>query len=431
MAYYDNWKGTERPLKMHVLSVGSGNMVLLAFPNGNFLLSDCNVTEDTKDEILGYLRHVIPPRKYPGETEARRWIHIFANSHRDDDHLHGLDLVNEGFPIRSIWDSGRTGDSTEAADYEYYMRLCRKLKEKYGEDAVRVPAPSHAPFQREGEAVIYCLNSSAWEDEFSTTHEAMLVLKVNYGGRTILLPGDSDYLAWKNRILPGFRNEVASEILIASHHGSRSFFMEVVPDQEYSRNDFWTDHLKAINPNVVLISVDDGSKYGHPDPEALKEYKDQAPSHVFTTNDCGHLVGVFYDNGRYTICPSRFKRHDMGAKAIRIAAQLLDNNGADAGTLASGCDVPLASKVLFTAIPQGGLMTDARKMKYEFEVSNGGVDGDHTHQEIYFKGKDEPQAANQFKREVSFLGRHLLRCTAWCGTNPAIKATDVFVVNGV
>src|SRR5439155_4720294 len=172
----------------------------------------------------------------------------------------------------------------------------------------------------------------------SNTHEAMLVLKVKYGGRSILLPGDSDYLAWKNRILPEFRNEVTCEILIASHHGSRSFFMEVVPDQEYSRNDFWTEHLKAISPSVVLISVDDGTKHGHPNPEALQEYLAQAPSHVFTTNDCGHLVGVFHDNGRYTICPSRFKRRQPGLKRVKIAAQLLDFNRAYVGDLISGRD---------------------------------------------------------------------------------------------
>jgi len=428
---YDNWRATERPLKMHVLSVGSGNMILLAFPNGNFLLSDCNVTEDSKDEILGYLRHIIPEMTYPGEDEARRWIDIFANSHRDDDHLHGLDLVNEEFPIRSIWDSGQTGESTDATDYQYYMQLRRTLIEIYGESAVKVPAPSHAPFHREGKAEIYCLNSSEWVDEASNPHEAMLVLSVKYGGRSILLPGDSDYLAWKNRILPEFCSEVACEVLIASHHGSRSFFMEVVQDQEYSRDDFWTEHLKVINPNLVLISVDDGSKYGHPDPEALKEYKDQALNHVFTTHDCGHLVGVFQDNGRYTICPSRFKRRRVGTKGLTIAAQLLDSNGAHFGGLASGCDVPRTYKIHFTAIPHGGLMTDARKMKYEFEVSNGGIGGDHKHQEIYFKGKTEPSAANEFKREVAYLGRHLLRCTAWCGTNTSVKVTDVFVVNGV
>lgn len=431
MKFYDNWNNNAAPLKMHVLSVGSGNTTLFVLPNGKCILVDCNVTEELKDDILSYLRKVVPSKRYPGELEECQWIDVFANSHRNDDHLHGLNMVNAEFPVRSIWDSGQTGEGTESDDYKYYMELRRSLIEKYGESAVVVPSPSHSPLLDEAGTSIYCLNSSEWCDENSSSHDAMLVLKVVHGGRSIMLPGDSDYLTWKQRIYPEFRDELCSEVLIASHHGSRSFFMEVIPDQEYSREDFWTDHLKAIDPNLVLISVDDGSKYGHPDPEALQEYNDQAPDHVFTTHACGHLVGVFHENGRYTVCPSRFKRVQVGNRRVEIAAQLLDPNGAYAGNLQSGCEVHRKYKILFTAMPQGSLAADMKKMRYEFEVSNGGIECDHKHQEIYFKKKDEPKPPHQFKREVAYVGRHLLRCTAWCETNPAVKATDVFVVNGI
>jgi beta-lactamase superfamily II metal-dependent hydrolase len=431
MNFYNDWNNNEPPLKMHVLSVGSGNMILLVLPNQKCILVDCNVTEDQKDEILSYLRKAIPKKRYPGDSEEFQWIDIFANSHRNEDHIRGLDVLNAEFPVRNIWDSGQTGEGTESADYQYYMGLRRRLIEKYGESAVVVPEPSHTPLLNEAGTCIYCLNSSEWCDENSDSHDAMLVLKVVHGGRSIMLPGDSDYLTWKQRIYPEFAHELRSEVLIASHHGSRSFFMEVIPDQEYSRKDFWTDHLKTIDPNLVIISVDDGSKHGHPDPEALKEYRDQAPDHVFTTHACGHLVGVFHDNGRYTVCPSRFNKFEVGSRRVQITARLLDPNGAYAGNLQSGCEVRRRYKILFTAITSGGLAVDMKKMHYEFEVSNGGIESDHRHQEIYFKKKDEPEPPNQFKREVAYLGRHLLRCTAWCETNPSVMATDVFVVNGI
>jgi beta-lactamase superfamily II metal-dependent hydrolase len=431
MNYYDEWGDSTPPLKMHVLSVGSGNMILFVLANQKCILVDCNVTAEQADSILSYLRKVVPHKRYDNDTEERQWIDVFANSHRNEDHLRGLDVVNNEFPVRAIWDSGQTGEGTESHEYKYYMELRRRLVEKYGESAVIVPSPSHSPLLNEAGTSIYCLNSSVWCDEDSDSHEAMLVLKVVHGGRSIMLPGDSDFLTWKKRIYPEFRDTLHSEVLVASHHGSRSFFMEVVPDQEYSREDFWTDHLKAINPNLVLISVDDGSKHGHPDPEALKEYKDQAPNHVFTTDACGHLVGVFHRNGRYTVCPSRFKRVQVGNRRIVINAQLLDPKGAPAGELQSASEVLRRYHILFTAIPYGGLATDMTKMRYEFEVSNGGIEDDHKHQEIYFKQRDEPGPPNQFRREVAYLGRHLLRCTAWCETNPSVKVTEVFVVNGI
>jgi len=110
---YDKWGNGETPLKMHVMSVGSGNMILFILPNTRCILVDCNVTEDQQDEILGYLRKIVPRKRYRGETEEHQWIDIFANSHRNDDHLHGLDIIKEEFPVRSIWDSGQTGEGTE------------------------------------------------------------------------------------------------------------------------------------------------------------------------------------------------------------------------------------------------------------------------------------------------------------------------------
>ena len=39
-----------------------------------------------------------------------------------------------------------------------------------------------------------------------------------------MLTGDSDWKSWKDKIIPNYKDYVKSEILIASHHGSRSFF---------------------------------------------------------------------------------------------------------------------------------------------------------------------------------------------------------------
>ena len=104
------------------------------------------------------------------------------------------------------------------------MRLRRSLVERYGEGAVIVPSPSHQPLLAEGGTSFYCLNSSEWCDEESTSHGAMLVLKVAHGSRSIMLPGDSDHFAWKDRIMPEFGNELQSEIL-ARRIGGHSRFM--------------------------------------------------------------------------------------------------------------------------------------------------------------------------------------------------------------
>ena len=89
----------ENAFRFHVLEVGEGLMILIIFPNNKVMLFDCNVTEDNSERILKYLDENIP-YNYDEETkEEAKIIHIFVNSHRDEDHYRGLKKVNEIFKI--------------------------------------------------------------------------------------------------------------------------------------------------------------------------------------------------------------------------------------------------------------------------------------------------------------------------------------------
>lgn len=236
-------------LHFHLLSVGEGLMFLLIFPDQTTMLFDSNVTSNDEDKVIDYLTEYIPVR-YDYETrENAQWIDIFVNSHRDEDHYRGLSKINSEFNIKSIWDSGETGETTQSDDYKYYMALRRRLREKYGEDAVIIPTPSFLPLRNYGGAEVYCFNSSMDYDAESTfmslakyeslilaraikeakvQHTNSIVLSIWYAGRSILLTGDSDWQAWRDRIVPNFAESglLKSNVLVASHHGSRSFFTD-------------------------------------------------------------------------------------------------------------------------------------------------------------------------------------------------------------
>ena len=86
-------------------------------------------------------------------------------------------------------------------------------------------------------------------------------------GSTILT-GDGGAPTWKHGILNDYSKEdVSCDILLAAHHGSISFF----DDPDNSRY-YYTQHIKAINPALVIVSVGNNS-YGHPDNKALELYK--------------------------------------------------------------------------------------------------------------------------------------------------------------
>ncbi|MCX5657995.1 MAG: hypothetical protein NTZ48_07265, partial [Candidatus Omnitrophica bacterium] len=201
----------KNPLSFHVLNVGEGLMVLIVFPDKTTMLYDCNLIQDNKDDIIKFLGQHIPSRYDTSKKEDVQWIDIYVNSHRDRDHYRGLSDVHDVFEIKSIWDSGRSGETTEDTDYQYYMRLRRTLIEQYGDDAVFVPVPSTMPILSIGGVQIYCLSSSeALQEKMSLLEKAKIqhteavVLSLHYAGRSLLLTSDSDWKAWKEKIVPGF-----------------------------------------------------------------------------------------------------------------------------------------------------------------------------------------------------------------------------------
>lgn len=269
-------------LRFHMLDVGEGLMILIIFPNEQVMLFDCNVTDDNEDKILDYLSLTIPIRKNSDTGNAEQVIDVFVNSHRDEDHYRGLKKVNSKYPIKSIWDSGQTGATTQSSDYEYYMGLRRRLKEK-DENNLKVLVPSEIPVAEFSDVQIFCF---AGKEDFKPgfdngitvfkaaakiQHTNSIVLKISYGGTSLLLTGDSDWKSWKEKIVPNFRELVKSDILVASHHGSRSFFTDESNDTIDIQKNPDTTYLEAIeciDPDITLISCGKYETYHHPNIEA-------------------------------------------------------------------------------------------------------------------------------------------------------------------
>ena len=103
---------------VHFIDVGQGNMVLLKCANGANVVVDCNITEDNKDSVLNYVANQI------GEGAALR---AFVCTHRDADHMRGVRVLHDRFPIQEIWDSDYPGTSTDSDEYRAYMRLRRSI----------------------------------------------------------------------------------------------------------------------------------------------------------------------------------------------------------------------------------------------------------------------------------------------------------------
>ena len=70
-------------------------------------------------------------------------------------------------------------------------------------------------------------------------NDASYVLRANYGGSKVLIPGDVESKGWNDMLDSGL--DVNADILVASHHGRQSGYSERA--------------MQAIQPAVVIIST--------------------------------------------------------------------------------------------------------------------------------------------------------------------------------
>jgi hypothetical protein len=76
----------------------------------------------------------------------------------------------------------------------------------------------------------------------------------------------------------------------------------------------------------------------------------------------------------------------------------------------SGMNFPIGCNVEFSIIAYGGLLDPYDSVNVIWEVSNGGINNDHEHQDIYYKNEKNRGDQCEFYREVRYEGKHLLRC---------------------
>ena len=261
---------------VHFIDVGQGNMVLIQTSSGKCLMFDCNVTDENEERVLDYVAKQI------GEGKA---LHAFICSHRDADHMRGIKKVHSRFPIRQIWDSDYPGTTTDSPEYRAYMELRRtvgskvinkKTGQNFGRTRLRFMSAKDGRLAKDA-------NAQGIVIKVEQLSEAPARVRAS-----AMLPGDSDAQTWRKGILADYtKSDVSSDILMAAHHGSISFFDD--PDDRYH----YTEHLQAIGPCMTVISVGPNA-YGHPNETAMGFYRQHSSgskqgNKVFRTDTKGTM----------------------------------------------------------------------------------------------------------------------------------------------
>lgn len=256
--------GQAAPLTVKVLDIGQGDAILIRTPEQAILIDTGDTP--TKEKLVAYIK-----------AEGISVIDKLILTHPHADHIGGVQAVINNFTIKQIYDSGQT---TTSNMYKQYLLTVQKKKIPF--------ALLEAGAQLELDSGI-SLKVLAPEKPFigsseSDLNNSSIVMKLVYGGFSMLLTGDAEKES-EERMIKRFAGELKSTILKSGHHGSNSSSSPAF--------------IKAVSPEAVVISLGANNEYHHPHPSILKRY-DQQKIKIYRTDTQG-TVTISSDGVSYTI----------------------------------------------------------------------------------------------------------------------------------
>lgn len=129
------------------------------------------------------------------------------------------------------------------------------------------------------------LNILAPFEETADYNNMSIVLRVDYGSTRFLFTGDAEKEVEKQMLENG--SDLKSDVLKVGHHGSKTSTS--------------AEFIKAVSPQIAVISCGSGNSYGHPHKETTELLKRCGVTY-FRTDEQGTVT--VYSNGSKVTCTS-------------------------------------------------------------------------------------------------------------------------------
>ncbi|MGE7600708.1 MBL fold metallo-hydrolase [Lysinibacillus fusiformis] len=244
-------------MRVHFIDVGQGDSILIESPNGKTMLIDGGV-KGAGQQVVSYLK----------ELGVNKLDQVVA-THPDADHIGGLIPVLQTIPIEQFYDSGKV--HTSQTFEEMLMAIDQKNIPYY------VPKTGGL-IEFDKDVTVKVLNAN---EHATDNNDASIVLKVAYGNVSFLLTGDAGIALEKEMM----QNDVTATILKAGHHGSNTSSSE--------------EFIRAVKPEVTILSYGEDNKYGHPHAEVVDRLQAMG-SNIYATAESGTII-VATDGVNYTV----------------------------------------------------------------------------------------------------------------------------------
>ena len=288
-----------RPLSKYRLNGASnrltGSVSLSAFRASSSLLSKS--WEDY------YRDKLVDPVNYWRQNFKGRSLFRYIQSHPDMDHMGGLgslfwvekvvvenfwDTEHEKTHVESDFDNSpynwidwlaykalRNGNHADDGTHKVHRKQRGQAGDFWTPDGLSVLSPTD-------DLADYANRTENWNN---VSH----VLRLDYGGRRVILPGDAEKPAWDSIEADHEAPDLSCDILKAAHHGRESGYSESAVDQ--------------MSPSIVVCSV--GKK---PSTDASNEYRDRHGAQVLSTRSSGTIVAQMWADGEVWVFNDKGER---------------------------------------------------------------------------------------------------------------------------
>ena len=237
--------------QVHYIDVGQGDATLITC-NDKAMLIDAG-ENDQGTKIQNYLQK-------QGITK----LDYVIGTHPDSDHIGGLDVVIYKF------DCGTILLPDYQKDTKTYDDVINTMKNKNYSNTL--PNVGDTYQLSDANFTIIAPNNYSYGD---TTNNYSIGIILKYGDTSFLFTGDAENEAEEDIVANGI--DISADVYQVGHHGSSSSSTELL--------------LNAVNPENAVISCAEENKYGHPQAEVLKHFRERGIK-VFRTDEQGTIVAT-------------------------------------------------------------------------------------------------------------------------------------------
>lgn len=280
--------GWGQKLTVHFLDVGQGDSILVQTPGGKNMLVDTGGRREEFQTGAGAGDQVVVP--YLRKIGVKK-LDALVLTHPHEDHAGGASAVVKSLPVglAVVTPSAEAESEGGASAAEKTAAGSKKRGSSPGEE---IPAAYTALLNKMATGGIPVRAASAGDsirldsrvaievispeetagEAISTPNNSSLVLKLTYGRRSFLLPGDVEVEAQKGLLQQ--EADLKADVLKLPHHGSRSLLPELV---------------ERVNPEEAVISVGAHNTFGHPAQSTL-DLLYQSGAQIYRTDQNGAVI---------------------------------------------------------------------------------------------------------------------------------------------